>query len=160
MAATGSAASAQVKLLNVSYDPTRELYQDVNEAFTKQWKEKTGQAVTISQSHGGSGKQARSVIDGLEADVVTLALAGDIDAIAEKSGRISKDWQKRLPDNSSPYTSTIVFVVRKGNPRGIHDWDDLVKPGTVVVAPNPKHIRRRALGVSRCLGLRLAEEQT
>ena len=138
MAATGSAASAQVKLLNVSYDPTRELYQDVNEAFTKQWKEKTGQAVTISQSHGGSGKQARSVIDGLEADVVTLALAGDIDAIAEKSGRIPKDWQKRLPDNSSPYTSTIVFVVRKGNPRGIHDWDDLVKPGTVVVAPNPK----------------------
>jgi sulfate/thiosulfate transport system substrate-binding protein len=131
-------ARAQAKLLNVSYDPTRELYQDVNDAFTKQWKQKTGQTVTISQSHGGSGKQARSVIDGLEADVVTLALAGDIDAIADKSGRLAKDWQKRLPDNSSPYTSTIVFVVRKGNPRGIHDWDDLVKPGTVVVAPNPK----------------------
>jgi len=137
-AATGGVARAQVKILNVSYDPTRELYQDINEAFGKQWKQNTGQTVTISQSHGGSGKQARSVIDGLEADVVTLALAGDIDAIAQNSGRLSKDWQKRLPDNSSPYTSTIVFVVRKGNPRGIHDWDDLVKPGTVVVAPNPK----------------------
>jgi sulfate/thiosulfate-binding protein len=135
---TEETARAQAKLLNVSYDPTRELYQDVNDAFTKQWKQKTGQTVAISQSHGGSGKQARSVIDGLEADVVTLALAGDIDAIADKSGRIAKDWQARLPDNSSPYTSTIVFVVRKGNPRGIHDWDDLVKPGTVVVAPNPK----------------------
>ncbi|HZL19486.1 MAG TPA: sulfate ABC transporter substrate-binding protein [Polyangia bacterium] len=131
-------ARAQVKLLNVSYDPTRELYQDVNQAFGKQWQQKTGQTVNISQSHGGSGKQARSVIDGLDADVVTLGLAYDIDAIAEKSGRIAKDWQKRLPDNSSPYTSTIVFVVRKGNPRGIHDWDDLVKPGTIVVAPNPK----------------------
>jgi sulfate transport system substrate-binding protein len=134
----GGSAHAQVKLLNVSYDPTRELYQDVNRAFAKQWQEKTGQTVTINQSHGGSGKQARSVIDGLEADVVTLGLAWDIDAIAEKSGRIPADWQKRLPDNSSPYTSTIVFVVRKGNPRGIRDWDDLVKPGTVVVAPNPK----------------------
>jgi sulfate/thiosulfate-binding protein len=131
-------ARAQVKLLNVSYDPTRELYQDVNQAFGKQWQQKTGQTVDISQSHGGSGKQARSVIDGLDADVVTLGLAYDIDAIAEKSGRIAKDWQKRLPDNSSPYTSTIVFVVRKGNPRGIKDWDDLVKPGTIVVAPNPK----------------------
>jgi sulfate/thiosulfate transport system substrate-binding protein len=137
LAASG-AAHAQVKLLNVSYDPTRELYADVNQAFGKQWQQKTGQTVTISQSHGGSGKQARSVIDGLEADVVTLALAGDIDAIAEKSGRLPKDWQKRLPDNSSPYTSTIVFVVRKGNPKGIKDWDDLVKPGVVAVAPNPK----------------------
>jgi sulfate transport system substrate-binding protein len=134
----GGAAQAQVKLLNVSYDPTRELYQDVNAAFGKQWQQKTGQTVTISQSHGGSGKQARSVIDGLEADVVTLGLAYDIDAIAEKSGRVAKDWQKRLPDNSSPYASTIVFVVRKGNPKAIRDWDDLVKPGVVVVAPNPK----------------------
>jgi sulfate/thiosulfate transport system substrate-binding protein len=132
------AAQAQVKLLNVSYDPTRELYQDVNEVFGKQWQQKTGQTLTINQSHGGSGKQARSVIDGLEADVVTLGLAYDIDAIAEKSGRVAKDWQKRLPDNSAPYTSTIVFVVRKGNPQGIRDWDDLVKPGVVVVAPNPK----------------------
>jgi sulfate/thiosulfate transport system substrate-binding protein len=132
------AALAQVKLLNVSYDPTRELYGEVNKAFAQQWQQKTGQTVTINQSHGGSGKQARSVIDGLEADVVTLALAYDIDAIAQNSGRLAPDWQKRLPDNSAPYTSTIVFVVRKGNPRGIKDWDDLVKPGTVVVAPNPK----------------------
>jgi sulfate transport system substrate-binding protein len=131
-------AGGTVKLLNVSYDPTRELYQDVNTAFARQWQAKTGQTVTVSQSHGGSGKQARSVIDGLEADVVTLGLAYDIDAIAEQSGRIAKDWQKRLPDNSSPYTSTIVFVVRKGNPKGIKDWDDLAKPGVVVVAPNPK----------------------
>lgn len=133
-----SPAQGQVKLLNVSYDPTRELYQDVNKAFAQQWQAKTGQSVEINQSHGGSGKQARSVIDGLEADVVTLALAYDIDAIAEKSSRIKPGWQKRLPNNASPYTSTIVFVVRKGNPRGIHDWDDLVKPGTVVVTPNPK----------------------
>ena len=131
-------ARAQVKLLNVSYDPTRELYQDVNKAFAAQWKQKTGQTVDISQSHGGSGKQARSVIDGLEADVVTLALAYDIDAIAQNSGRIKSDWQKRLPNNSAPYTSTIVFVVRKGNPQGIRDWGDLVKPGTSVVTPNPK----------------------
>jgi sulfate transport system substrate-binding protein len=131
-------AEGAVKLLNVSYDPTRELYQDVNTAFGKQWQQKTGQAVTFSQSHGGSGKQARSVIDGLDADVVTLGLAYDIDAIAAQSGRLAKDWQKRLPDNSSPYTSTIVFVVRKGNPKAIRDWDDLTKPGTVVVAPNPK----------------------
>jgi sulfate transport system substrate-binding protein len=131
-------AGGTVKLLNVSYDPTRELYQDVNAAFGKQWLAKTGQTVTVSQSHGGSGKQARSVIDGLEADVVTLGLAYDIDAIAEQSGRLAKDWQRRLPDNSSPYTSTIVFVVRKGNPKAIKDWDDLAKPGVVVVAPNPK----------------------
>jgi sulfate/thiosulfate-binding protein len=135
---SGGAARADVKLLNVSYDPTRELYQDVNNAFAQQWKAKTGQGVTINQSHGGSGKQARSVIDGLEADVVTLALAFDIDAIAEKSGRLPANWQSRLPNHSTPFQSTIVFVVRKGNPRGIKDWDDLVKPGTVVVTPNPK----------------------
>ena len=135
--AAGS-ARAQVKLLNVSYDPTRELYQDVNKAFGAKWKQQTGQTLDVSQSHGGSGKQARSVIDGLEADVVTLALAYDVDAIAQKSGRIAADWAKKLPNNGVPYTSTVVFVVRKGNPRQIHDWDDLVKAGTVVVTPNPK----------------------
>jgi sulfate transport system substrate-binding protein len=134
----GGPARAQVKLLNVSYDPTRELYQDVNKAFGAKWKQQTGQTLDVSQSHGGSGKQARSVIDGLEADVVTLALAYDVDAIAQKSGRIAADWAKKLPNNGVPYTSTVVFVVRKGNPRQIHDWDDLVKPGTVVVTPNPK----------------------
>ena len=128
----------EIKLLNVSYDPTRELYQDINAAFAKQWKEKTGDTIAVQQSHGGSGKQARSVIDGLEADVVTLALAYDIDAISEKGKLIDKAWQKRLPDNSTPYTSTIVFLVRKGNPKGIKDWDDLVKPGVGVVTPNPK----------------------
>ena len=132
------AAQAQVKLLNVSYDPTRELYQDVNKVFGEQWKQKTGQTLDVSQSHGGSGKQARSVIDGLEADVVTLALSGDIDAIVEKSGRVKSDWQKRLANNSAPYTSTIVFVVRKGNPKGIKDWGDLAKPGISVITPNPK----------------------
>ena len=132
-------AHADVKLLNVSYDPTRELYQEINPAFAKEFQaSKGGQPVTISQSHGGSGKQARSVIDGLDADVVTLALAYDIDAIQEKSGRIAKGWQKRLPNNSTPFSSTVVFVVRKGNPRGIKNWDDLVKPGTVVVTANPK----------------------
>jgi sulfate/thiosulfate-binding protein len=130
--------AATIKLLNVSYDPTRELYQDVNKVFAERWKQKTGQDLTINQSHGGSGKQARAVIDGLEADVVTLGLAYDIDAIADKGKLLPKDWQKRLPNNSAPYTSTIVFVVRKGNPRGIKDWDDLVKPGTIVVTPNPK----------------------
>ncbi len=129
-------AQADVNLLNVSYDPTRELYTDLNNAFSAQAKKK-GQNVTIKQSHGGSGKQARSVIDGLEADVVTLALAYDIDAIAEK-GLIKADWQKRLPHNSSPYTSTIVFLVRKGNPKKIKDWNDLVKPGIAVITPNPK----------------------
>ncbi len=132
------ALAKEVTLLNVSYDPTREFYQDVNAAFAKLWKAKTGDRVTIQQSHGGSGKQARSVIDGLAADVVTLALAYDIDAIAEKSGLLPADWQKRLPDNSSPYTSTIVFLVRKGNPKAIKDWDDLVKPGVSVITPNPK----------------------
>jgi sulfate transport system substrate-binding protein len=128
----------EIELLNVSYDPTRELYQDYNAAFAKYWKARTGDTVTILQSHGGSGKQARSVIDGLGADVVTLALAYDIDAIAEKGKLIPDDWQKRLPDNSTPYTSTIVFLVRKGNPKGIRDWDDLVKPGVSVITPNPK----------------------
>jgi sulfate/thiosulfate-binding protein len=137
--ASGATAQAQVvKLLNVSYDPTRELYQDVNKAFGAKWKQQTGQSLEVNQSHGGSGKQARSVIDGLEADVVTLALAYDIDAIAEKSGRIAADWAKRLPEHGVPYTSTVVFVVRRGNPRKIHDWDDLVKPGTIVVTANPK----------------------
>jgi sulfate transport system substrate-binding protein len=124
-------------LLNVSYDPTRELYQDVNTAFAQAWQELTGQVVTINQSHGGSGKQARSVIDGLQADVVTLALAYDIDAIAA-AGLIPQDWQTRLPDKSAPYTSTIVFLVRRGNPKQIKDWDDLVKPGVSVITPNPK----------------------
>jgi len=129
---------AVVNLLNVSYDPTRELYVEINQAFGKAWKTRTGQDVAIRQSHGGSGRQARSVIDGLEADVVTLALAGDIDALHANGRWIPKDWQKRLPHNSSPYTSTIVLVVRQGNPKGIKDWDDLVKPGISVITPNPK----------------------
>ena len=132
-----SAVLADTTLLNVSYDPTRELYKAFNEAFIKDWKAKTGETVTIEQSHGGSGKQARAVIDGLQADVVTLALQGDIDQIA-KTGLINADWQKRLGNNSSPYTSTIVFLVRKGNPKGIKDWDDLVKKGVEVITPNPK----------------------
>ncbi len=132
-----SSSSKEVRLLNVSYDPTRELYAAVNAAFAKQWEVKTGQKVTIEQSHGGSGKQARAVIDGLEADVVTLALAYDIDAIA-KSGLINAAWQSELPDQSSPYTSTIVFLVRKGNPKAITDWSDLVKDGVEVITPNPK----------------------
>jgi sulfate transport system substrate-binding protein len=131
-------AQAPVTLLNVSYDPTRELYVEYNAAFAKHWKAKTGQDVNIKQSHGGSGKQARSVIDGLDADVVTLALAGDIDAIHNNGAWIPKEWQKRLPLASSPYTSTIVLVVRAGNPKGIKDWDDLVKPGVGVITPNPK----------------------
>lgn len=129
--------AADVSLLNVSYDPTRELYQDINKAFAKHWKEKSGDNLTIKQSHGGSGKQARAVIDGLDADVVTLALAYDTDAIAER-GLLDKAWQKRLPHNASPYSSTIVFLVRKGNPKGIKDWNDLVKPGVAVITPNPK----------------------
>jgi sulfate transport system substrate-binding protein len=131
-------AFAQTSILNVSYDPTRELYQDYNAAFAKYWKGKTGEQVTIKASHGGSGKQARAVIDGLGADVVTLALAYDIDEIASKAKSLPEDWQKRLPHNSAPYTSTIVFLVRKGNPKGIKDWDDLVKSGVVVITPNPK----------------------
>ena len=133
-----SAAPASVTLLNVSYDPTRELYDDVNAAFAKAWAARTGQRVTINQSHGGSGKQARSVIDGLEADVVTLALSGDIDAIASRAGLLPRTWQARLPRNSAPFTSTIVFVVRTGNPKRIRDWDDLTKRGIAVITPNPK----------------------
>ena len=144
MALPGSAAFAQaakpaaVTLLNVSYDPTRELYVDYNQAFAKYWKAKTGQDVSIKQSHGGSGKQARSIIDGIDADVATLALGGDIDALARHNGMVKADWQKRLPHNSAPYTSTIVFLVKKGNPKGLKDWDDLIKPGVQVITPNPK----------------------
>jgi sulfate/thiosulfate transport system substrate-binding protein len=134
----GGVAAKEIELLNASYDPTRELYRDVNAAFARYWQDKTGDKVTVRQSHGGSGKQARAVIEGLGADVVTLALAYDIDAIAEKGRLLPGDWQQRLPHNSSPYTSTIVFLVRKGNPKGIKDWDDLVKPGISVVTPNPK----------------------
>jgi sulfate/thiosulfate-binding protein len=136
--AAGVAVAKEVTLLNVSYDPTRELYVDFNKAFARHWKAKTGDDVVVKQSHGGSGKQARSVIDGLDADVVTLALAYDIDEIAAKARLFPADWQKRLPHNSAPYTSTIVFLVRKGNPKAIKDWDDLVKPGVSIVTPNPK----------------------
>ncbi|MES2499210.1 MAG: sulfate ABC transporter substrate-binding protein [Pseudomonadota bacterium] len=131
-------SAADITLLNVSYDPTRELYQDFNAAFSKYWLEKTGDKVTIKTSHGGSGKQARAIIDGLDADVATLALAYDVDQLSEKAKLIPKDWQKRLPHNSSPYTSTIVLLVRKGNPKNIKDWDDLVRPGVSVITPNPK----------------------
>jgi sulfate/thiosulfate transport system substrate-binding protein len=134
----GRCAAADITVLNVSYDPTRELYQDIDKAFAAQWKAKTGQSLTINQSHGGSGKQARAVIDGLQADVVTLALAYDIDEIAERAGLLPKSWQSRLPDNSSPFTSTIVLLVRKGNSKNIKNWDDLVRPGVSVITPNPK----------------------
>src|SRR5215467_9215971 len=134
----GLAQAATVMLLNVSYDPTRELFQDYNAAFAKYWKAKTGDDVQVQQSHGGSSKQARAVIDGLEADVVTLALAYDIDAIAQNAKLLPANWQSRLPNNSSPYTSTIIFLVRKGNPKGIKDWDDLTKPGVSIITPNPK----------------------
>ena len=136
--AGGAAGARDVELLNVSYDPTRELYDEINTAFAAQWKARTGDSVTINQSHGGSGKQARAVIDGLEADVVTLALAYDIDAIANGARLLPADWQQRLPDNSSPYTSTIVFLVRKGNPKNLRDWGDLARPGVSVITPNPK----------------------
>ena len=138
LAGFGPACATEVELLNVSYDPTRELYQDFNDAFVRQWEAKTGDKVTIKQSHGGSGKQARTVIDGLSADVVTLALAYDIDEIAANAKLLPKDRQKRLPHNSAPYTSTVVFLVRKGNPKRIRDWDDIVRPGISVVTPNPK----------------------
>ena len=134
----GQARAADVSLLNVSYDPTRELYRDYDQLFAKYWKQKTGDDVTVNVSNGGSGKQARAVIDGLEADVVTLALSYDIDAIVRNGGLINPDWQKRLPQNSSPYTSTIIFLVRKGNPKQIKDWDDLIRPGVQVITPNPK----------------------
>lgn len=135
---SGMVSAKQITLLNVSYDPTRELYESYNKAFAAHWKALSGDDVVINQSHGGSGKQARSVIDGLDADVVTLALAYDIDNIAEKGGLLSKGWQGRLENNSTPYTSTIVFLVRKGNPKNIKDWDDLIKPGISVITPNPK----------------------
>ena len=138
LALCGPAVAKDVTILNVSYDPTRELYQEYNAAFTKHWKAKTGDNLSVKGSHGGSGKQARSVIDGLEADVVTLALAYDIDEIAEKAKLLPADWQKRLPHNSSPYTSTYIFLVRKGNPKAVKNWDDLVKPGVSVILPNPK----------------------
>ncbi|GBU11997.1 sulfate transporter subunit [Enterobacterales bacterium] len=136
LVATGAIAK-DIQILNVSYDPTREFYEQYNKAFSKYWQGKTGDTVTVRQSHGGSGKQATSVINGIEADVVTLALAYDVDAIAER-GRIDKNWIKRLPDNSAPYTSTIVFLVKKGNPKQIHDWNDLIKPGVSIITPNPK----------------------
>jgi sulfate/thiosulfate-binding protein len=136
--AAAAGNTGKTTLLNVSYDPTRELYEELNTAFAKAWKDKTGEVLEIRQSHGGSGKQARAVIDGLEADVVTLALAWDIDAIHDKGGAIAENWQQHFPDNSCPYTSTIVFLVRQGNPKGIHDWPDLVKPGVAVITPNPK----------------------
>lgn len=135
---SGSTTNKSINLLNVSYDPTRELYEEFNKSFIKEWKDETGQTVKIQQSHGGSGKQGRAVIDGLKADVVTLALAYDIDEIAANRNLINKDWQEELPDHSSPYTSTIVFLVRKGNPKSIHDWNDLVKKGVSVITPNPK----------------------
>jgi sulfate/thiosulfate transport system substrate-binding protein len=138
LALSAGAAHADKTLLNVSYDPTREFYKEVNEVFAQAWKAKTGETVTIRQSHGGSGKQARAVIDGLDADVVTLALAGDVDQIAKATNKIPVDWIKRLPHNSAPYTSTIVFIVRKGNPKGIKDWGDLAKSGVAVITPNPK----------------------
>lgn len=138
VALTGALSAKSVELLNVSYDPTRELYKDINAAFAKSWQAKTKEEIVIKQSHGGSGKQARAVIDGLEADVVTLALAYDVDAISEQGKLLAPNWIKKLPNNSSPYTSTIVFLVRKGNPKKIHDWNDLVKPGVGVITPNPK----------------------
>jgi sulfate transport system substrate-binding protein len=138
LCAAAPASGKELTLLNASYDPTREFYQEFNRAFAAHWKRVAGEDVVVQQSHGGSGKQARAVIDGLEADVVTLALAYDVDALAEKANLIPRDWQSRLPDNSAPYTSTIVFLVRKGNPKGIRDWDDLAKPGVSVVTPNPK----------------------
>ncbi|MDH2917065.1 MAG: sulfate ABC transporter substrate-binding protein [Gallionella sp.] len=138
LALAGTGYAAEIKLLNVSYDPTRELYQEYNTAFAAYWKKKTGDDVVVSASHGGSGKQARAIIDGLEADVATLALAADIDALATKADLIPKDWQSKLKNNSSPYTSTIVLLVRKGNPKNIKDWSDLIKPGVAVITPNPK----------------------
>ena len=138
LATFATAFAKDIEILNASYDPTRELYNEYNAAFTKYWKEKTGDTVKVNQAHNGSGAQARSVIDGLPADVVTLALAADVDALYNNAKLVPKDWQKRLPDNSAPYTSTIVFLVRKGNPKGLKDWDDLIKPGVAVITPNPK----------------------
>ena len=153
----GAANAADVTLLNVSYDPTRELYKDINAAFAADWKTKTGENVTIQASHGGSGAQARAVIDGLAADVVTLALAGDIDAISAKTGKTGRLAEALAERLGGPYTSTIVFLVRKGNPKGIHDWDDLAKSGVSVITPNPKTSGRRPLELPRRLGLRPEE---
>src|SRR5579862_5408129 len=157
LAGPAQAEAKTITLLNVSYDPTRELYKDINAAFAAYWKGKTGQILDIKQSHGGSGKQARAVIDGLQADVVTLALAGDIDEIAARAKLLPADWQKRLPNNSTPYTSTILFLVRKGNPKGIRDWADLVKPGVGVITPNPKTsgVARWAYLAAYAYGLKL-----
>ncbi len=152
LALASASAKAEVTLLNVSYDPTRELYKAIDAAFEADWKGKTGGTITIKASHGGSGAQARSVIDGLDADVVTLALAADIDAISAKTGKIPPDWQKRLPHNSAPYTSTIVLLVRKGNPKGIHDWEDLAKRACRWSLPT-RRLGRRALELSRGLGI-------
>jgi sulfate/thiosulfate-binding protein len=148
-----SNAFAERTILNVSYDPTREFYQAFNKEFIQYWKDKTGEEVNVQQSHGGGGKQTRAVIDGLEADVVTLALSGDIDQIAERAGLFPKDWQKRLPNNSLPYTSTIVFLVRKGNPKAIKNWDDLAKDGVAVITPNHQNLRWCALQLSGGLGV-------
>ncbi|MET0429557.1 MAG: sulfate ABC transporter substrate-binding protein [Microvirga sp.] len=134
----GAAVQAQTQLLNVSYDPTRELYRDINQAFAEEWKQKTGETITLRTSHGGSGAQARTVIDGIDADVVTLGIPSDIDAIVKATKKIPADWRSRLPNNALPYTSTVVFIVRKGNPKGVKDWDDLARPGIQVVTPNPK----------------------
>ena len=153
----GSLLAKDITLLNVSYDPTRELYAEYNEAFAKHWKEKTGDSVKVDQSHGGSGKQARAIIDGLEADVATLALAADINALHEKGGLLPEDWQKRLPHNSTPYTSTIVFLVRKGNPKGINDWNDLIKPGVEVITPNPKTSGGARWNIMAIYGSQIAE---
>lgn len=149
--ASTSVLAKDIQLLNVSYDPTRELYEQYNKAFSAHYKQETGDNVVVRQSHGGSGKQATSVINGIRADVVTLALQSDVDAIAER-GRIDKNWIQRLPDNSAPYTSTIVFLVRKDNPKGIHDWSDLTKPGVSVITL-PENVRRRTLELSGGLGL-------
>jgi sulfate transport system substrate-binding protein len=157
-AALAASASAQTQFLNVSYDPTRELYVAVNAAFAKYWKGKTGEDIRFRQSHGGSGSQARAVIDGLEADVVTLALAYDVDAVSN-SGLIHKDWQKRLPQNSSPYTSTIVFLVRKGNPKGIKDWNDLIRSRRAGDHAQSEDVRRRALELPGGVGIREAQER-
>ena len=150
---------AQTSLLNVSYDPTRELYAEVNAAFAKQWLTRTGEKISVKASHGGSGAQARGVIDGIDADVVTLALAYDIDAIAQKGHLLPENWQSRLPNNSSPYTSTIVFLVRKGNPKAIKDWDDLDTPWCVGDHAEPEDVRRSALELPRGMGLRAAQDQ-